>query len=44
MDKNVIWTLQKLDTLYNHISINYMNYKFKYMTLEDVSQQIALLY
>ena len=34
IDKNVIQELKKLDTSYNPDSLNFINNKFKYMTLE----------
>ena len=42
MYKSVIWSLNKLDLSYNPDSINYINEKFKDMTLEDASQEKEL--
>ena len=44
VDQNVIWSLNKLNTSYNPASLNYINYKFKNMMLEDTSQEKSLIY
>ena len=38
IDKNVIQALKKIYTSYNPDSLNYINRKFKDITLEDMSQ------
>ena len=44
MDKKFIQALKKPDTSYNLDSLNYINYKFNTMTLEDTSQEKVLIH
>ena len=44
MDKNATQSLKKLDMSYNPFSLNYINDKFKDMTLEDILQENALIH
>ena len=43
-EKNVIRSLNKLDTLYNPDYFNYINDKFKGIKIEDESQEKALIH
>ena len=44
IEKNFICTLMKMDTPYNLAFLRYTNYKFKYMMLEDASQEKQLIH
>ena len=44
IDNKIIQALKKLDLSYNTDSLNHINYKFKDMILEDMSQEKALIH
>ena len=44
IDKNVIQALEKLDASYNPAYLKYINDKFNDMTLEDTSEEKALIH